>query len=130
MVCPDSIHPDLTAAKGPTIMVEPGKRDSRVNIKPNRQDEYERIRPQGGRGFRAFQSLGGQYRRHSGKRDGGTGDVFERRGRAGGANSLLEGAANGGGKAFRVRRLSGNPAQGFLNRFDPTCRAGNMRPSL
>ena len=47
----------------------------------------------------------------------GVGDVSERRGSAGGANAFLEGAADGGGKAFPVRGLSGNAAQEFLNRL-------------
>src|SRR5271154_6568552 len=95
-------------------MIEPGNRDTRVNINPNRQDGYDRIRPQGRRGFRTLQSLGSEYRRNSGKRDSGTGNVSERRGCAGGANPFLEGAAYGGGKAIRVRGLSGNTAQEFL----------------
>src|SRR5208283_1276112 len=92
-----------------------GDRGTRVNIIPNRQDGYDRIRPQGRRCFRALQSLGSQRRRGSGKGDGGTGDVPERRGGAGGADPFLEGPANGGGKACGVRGLSGERAQEVLS---------------
>src|SRR5208282_2138722 len=104
----------LTTKNEPTIMRKPGNRGTRVNINPNRQDVYDRIRPQGGRGFRALQPLGSEHRRDSGKRDGGTGDLFERRSGAGGANPFLECAANGGGKALQVRGFSGNTSQKFL----------------
>src|ERR1019366_8691569 len=47
-----------------------------------------------------------------------------------GANPFLEGAANGGGKALRVRGFSGNTAQGFLNCLPSSCRPENTwRPS-
>src|SRR5208283_186336 len=92
-----------------------GNRGIRVNINPNRQDGYDRIRPQGGRGFGALQSLGSQHGRDYGKRDGGTGHVSERRGGAGGADPFLEGPANGGGKACGVRGLSGERAQEVLS---------------
>src|SRR5208282_2301172 len=105
-----------------TIMMKLGNRNARVNINSNRQDGYDGIRPQGGRGFRALQPLGSEYRRDSGERDGGTGDVSERRGGAGGANAFLQGAAHRGGKALRVRGLSGNPSQEFLNSLPSSYR--------
>src|SRR5208283_344269 len=71
-------------------MMKPGNRGTCVDINPSRQDGYDRIRPQGGRGFRALQSLGIEYRRKSGKRDVGAGDLSERRGGASGANAFLE----------------------------------------
>src|SRR6266849_8100455 len=124
---PASTQSQLTAGIGPTIMMKLGNRVTRVNINPNRQGEYDRIRPQGGRRFRAFQSLGSEYRRDSGKRDGGTGDVSERRGCTGGANAFLEGAANGGGKALRVRRFSGDAAQKLLNCLSSSSPSANAR---
>src|ERR1019366_9085601 len=86
-----------------------------------------RIRPQGRRGFRALQPLGSEYLRDSGKRDEGTGDVSERRGGTRGANAFLEGAANGGGKALRVRGLSGDAAQEFLNHLPTSSPPKNVR---
>jgi rare lipoprotein A len=88
----------------------------------NRQGEYDRIRPQGGRGFRAFQSLGSEYRRDSGKRDGGTCDVLERRSGSGSENAFLKGVANRGGQALGIRGLSGNAPQEFLSGFPCDCR--------
>src|ERR1700686_1303363 len=96
-------------------MMEPGNLNLRMKINPSRQDDYDRIRPQGGRSFRSLQSLGSEYRRDSGERDGGTGGVSERRGCASGANTFVEGAANGGGEALRVRGLFGDTAKEFLN---------------
>ena len=100
---PEQIHPDLTVAREPPIIMKLVNRNSRVNISPNRQDDYDRIRPQGGGSFRALQSFGSEHRRDSGIRDGGTGGVSERRGGASGANAFIEGAANGSRKALRVR---------------------------
>src|SRR5208282_2233104 len=120
----------LTAGREPTIIMKPGNRDTRVDINPSRQGVYDRIRPQGGRNFRAHQPLGSEYLRDSGKRDEATGDVPERRGRTSGANAFLEGAANGGGKARRVRGLSGNTAQGFLSRLPSSCPSKNTRRRL
>src|ERR1700739_2410629 len=50
----------LTTASAPHDNEKAWYRDKRVNSKPNRQDGYDRIRPQGRRGFRALQSLGGK----------------------------------------------------------------------
>src|SRR5208337_2590557 len=112
-------------------MMKPGNRGTCVDINPSRQDGYDRIRPQGGRGFRALQSLGIEYRRKSGKRDVGAGDLSERRGGASGANAFLESAANGCGKALQVRGLFGNTAQEFLNCFlSSYARKKARRPSL
>src|ERR1700675_78973 len=111
-------------------MMKPGDRNLRVNINPSRQDDYDRIRPQGGRSFRALQSLGSEYRRDSGKRDGGTGDVSERRSCARGANTFVEGAAKGGGEALRVRRLFGDTTKEFLNCHSASDRPGNARWQL
>src|SRR5208282_4127063 len=108
-------------------MMKPGNRGTRVDINPSRQGAHDRIRPQGGRGFRAHQPLGGEYLRNSGKRDEGTGVVSERRGCTSRANAFLEGAANGGRKARRVRGLSGNTAQGFLNCLPSSCPPKNTR---
>ena len=102
-------------------------RGRRVNIRLKWQGEYDGIRPQGGRRFCALQSLGSKHRRDSGKRDGGIGDVFERRGCASGAKPLLEGAANGGGKDLSVRGLSGNAAQEFLKSFPASCLPEHAR---
>src|SRR5260370_19661209 len=111
-------------------MMKPGNRVTGVNINPNRQGEYDRIRPQGGRSFRALQSLGSEYRRDSGKRDGGTGDVSERRGCTSGANAFLEGAANRGGKTLRARRLSGVAAQELLNSHSSSYPPPNAQQRL
>src|ERR1700720_4661792 len=111
------------------IMKEPGNRDTRVHTNPNRQDADDRIRPQGGRGLRALQSLGGEYRRHAGKRDSGTGDLSERRGGAGSADAFFKGTPNSGGEALQLCRLPGNPAQKFVSYFS----SGNLesaRPFL
>ena len=97
-------------------MGEPGNRDTRVTTDTNRQDAYDRIRSQSRRSFRAVQSLGGEYCQLSGKRYSGSCELPERRGRTGGALALLEGAANRGREVTRVRRLSRNAAQEFLNR--------------
>jgi rare lipoprotein A len=92
-----------------------GSRGIRVNINFFRQDGYDRIRPQSGRGLGAHQSLGGQYRPNSGKRDGGAGELPERRGRARGASALLESTARRIGQACRVRRVSGKKPLAVLN---------------
>src|SRR5208282_5583896 len=75
-------------------------------------------------------SLGNEYRGNSGKRDIGTGDVSERRGCAGCTNPFLEGAANGGGKASRVRGLSGKAAQESLNSLLSKYPLGDTRRPL
>src|ERR1039458_8227422 len=111
----------MTTGRKPTGIIKPCERGPRVDINPSRQGAYDRIRPQGGRGFRGLQPLGSEYLRDSGKRDEGTGGVSERRGCTSGANPFLEGAANGGGKALRVRGFSGNTAQGFLNCLPSSC---------
>src|ERR1700691_9221 len=95
--------------------METGNRSTIVSLKPSSQDEYDRIRPQGGRRFRAVQPLGGEYCRNFGERDGGAGELSERRGCASGAKSFLEGLTNGGGETVVVCGLSGNAAQEFLN---------------
>jgi rare lipoprotein A len=104
-----------------------GNRDSRVKINLNRQDGYDRIRPQGRGGFRALQSLGGEYCRDSGERDGGTGDVSERRGCAGRANPLLESAADGSRETRRVRRLSRNASQELVNNLSSSSWPADRR---
>src|SRR6202451_289406 len=107
--------------------METGNRSRIVNIKPSTQDEYDRIRPQGGRCFRAVQPLGGEYCRNFGERDGGAGELSERRGCASSAKSFLEGLTNRGGETVVVCGLSGNAAQEFLNgrTAERSCKVAN-----
>ena len=55
-----------------------------------------------------------KYRRDSGKGDGGTGDLSERRSGARCTHPLLESSAHGGGKTLRVRGIFGNSPQEVL----------------
>src|SRR5437016_4204815 len=91
-------------------------RDRRVNIEPFGEDAYDRIRPQGGRSLRAFQSLCGEYCRDSGERNRDSSALSQRRSRARGASALLESIADGGEQAVELRGLSGNTTrQDFLS---------------
>src|SRR5712671_2444593 len=108
----------LTGRGWHTIMKKPGDRDTRVTIKLLRQDTYDRIRPQGGRCFRAFQSLGGEYRRNAREGNCQPGSVSQRRSGSGGAQPFIEGAANCGGQAGGVCGSSGSAAdEGLLSRL-------------
>src|SRR6266576_2176990 len=85
-----------------------------VTIKVHWQDEYDRVRPQGGRSIGPIQSLGGEYRRDTREGNCQSGDVPQRRSSAGGALSFVEGAADGGREVVGVCGLSGNAADKTL----------------
>ena len=103
---------------------------SRVNINPDLQDGYDRIRPQGGRSICAFQSLGGEYRRDNGKGDSGTDYVSERRGSARRTIPFLEGSANSSREAFKICGLFGKSPQKLLNQAGPSSPAPQSRRAL
>jgi rare lipoprotein A len=108
-------------------MKGPGDRDTRVTIKLIRQDTYDRVRPQGGRCFRAFQSLGAQHCRDAGERNSQPGCLPQRRGGARCTRTLVESATDGGRKTGRVRGLPGITAnQTILNRLP--FRSGQRLP--
>jgi rare lipoprotein A len=89
---------------------------TRVNTNFSLQDGYDRIQPQSGRSLGALQSLGGQYRRNNGERDGGTGQLSERRSRTGSAGAFLKSPANGSEQTRRLRGISGKKSASFLSR--------------
>src|SRR5882672_3248994 len=89
------------------IMKAPGNRDLRVTIKVLRQDWYDRIRSQGRRRFRTFQSLGSEYCRDAREGNRQPGGLYQRRSGSGSAESFVEGTADGGYEVGGVCGLSG-----------------------
>src|SRR5882672_460673 len=111
-------------------MTLPGDRDTRVTIKLLPQDTYDRIRPQSGRRFRAFQSLRGEYCRDVGEGNRQPGSLPQRRGGSGRAGAFFESAADGRGEADRVCGLSGSAADKELLSCLPIARWQVLRGGL
>src|SRR5271170_1255604 len=99
----------LTCASKQEIMTEPGVRNPRVAVYAlNKSKEFhERLQPQGGRSFRAYQQVSSRGRRHSGKGNSGAIRSSERRSRTGGPPAFHESATGSGGEAGTARGLHG-----------------------